>query len=62
MPIPNKKSHLIGVVYKHPSMKHYKFNNNFLNILPEKSTLENKPSIITADFNLNLIKYIQTQE
>ena len=27
--------------------------------LLEKLTLENKPSIITGDFNLNLIKYMQ---
>ena len=34
--ISNLQSHLIGVVYKHPSMKHYKFNNNFMNTLLEK--------------------------
>ena len=28
--IPNKKSHLIGVFYKHSSMKHYKFKNIFM--------------------------------
>ena len=57
--IPNKKSHLIGVVYKHPSMKHYKFNNNFMTTVLEKLTLENKRSIITGNFNLNPIKYMQ---
>ena len=57
--VPNKKSHLIGVVYKHPSMKHYKFNNHFINTLLKKLTLENKPSIITGNFNLNLIIYMQ---
>ena len=57
--IPNKKSHLIGVVYKRPSMKHYKFNNDFMNTLLEKLTLENKPSIITGNFNLDLINYMQ---
>ena len=57
--IPNKKSHLIRVVCKHPSMKHCKFNNDFINTLLEKLTLENKPSIITGNFNLNLIKYMQ---
>ena len=34
--ISNRQSHLIGVFYKHPSMKHYKFNNNFMNTLLEK--------------------------
>ena len=40
-------------------MKHHKFNNNFITTLFEKLTLENKPSIITGDFNLNLLKYMQ---
>ena len=57
--IPNRQSHLTGVVYKHPSMKHDKFNNDFRNDLLEKLTSENKPSIITGDFNLDLIKYMQ---
>ena len=55
--IPNKKSHLIGVAYKHPSMKHYKFNNDFINTLLENLTLENTPSDMTGNFNLNRIKY-----
>ena len=38
--IPNRQSQLIGVVYKHPSMKHYKFNNDFMNTLLKKLTLE----------------------
>ena len=40
-------------------MKHYKFNNDFITTILEKLILENGPSIITSDFNLNLIKYIQ---
>ena len=40
-------------------MKHYKFNNDYMNTLLEKLTSENKTSIITGDFNLNLIKYMQ---
>ena len=39
-------------------MKHDKFNNDFMNALLEKLTSDNKP-IITGDFNLNLIKYMQ---
>ena len=38
--IPNRQSHLVGVVYKHPSVKHYKFNNDFMNTLLKKLTLE----------------------
>ena len=55
--IPNRQNHLIGLVYKHPSMKH-KFNNDFMNTLLEKLKIENKPSIIIGNFNLNLIKYM----
>ena len=39
-------------------MKHYKFKNNFMNSLLKKLASDNKP-IITGDFNLNLIKYMQ---
>ena len=41
-------------------MKHHKFNNNFMTTFLGKLTLENKPSIITGDFNLNLIKHMQS--
>ena len=60
--IPNRQSHVIGVVYKHPSMKHYKFNNDFMNTLLQKLTSENKPSIITGDCNLNSLNTCKTQE
>ena len=40
-------------------MKDYKFNNDLMNTLLKELILENKPSIITGDFNLNLIKYMQ---
>ena len=56
--IPNRQSHLIGVVYKHPSMKHYKFSSDYINTLLKKLASENKP-IIIDDFNLNLIKCMQ---
>ena len=59
--IPNKKNHLVGVIYKHPTMKHHKFNNDFMNTLFDKLTKENKPSVISGDFNLNLIKYTQNR-
>ena len=58
--IPNRQSNQIGVVYKHPSMKHYKFNNDLMNTLLERLTLDNKSSITTGDFNLKLIKYMQS--
>ena len=31
--IPNKKNHLFGVIHKHPTMKHHKLNNDFMNTL-----------------------------
>ena len=40
-------------------MKHYKFKNDFMNTLLEKLAPENKISIITGHFHLNLIKYMQ---
>ena len=42
-------------------MKHHKFNNNFMNAFFAKLTKENKPSVISGDFNLNLIKYTQNR-
>ena len=41
-----------------PFMKHYKFNNGFLKTLLKQVTLENKPFVITGNFNLNLFKYM----
>ena len=32
-----------------------------MNTLLDKPTLENKPSVISGDFNLNLIKYTQNR-
>ena len=40
-------------------MKHYTFNHDFMTTVLEEFTLENKPSIITGHFNLNLNKYMQ---
>ena len=56
-----KKNHLVGVIYKHPTMKHHTFNNYFMNTLFDKLIKENKPSVISGDFNLNLIKYTQNR-
>ena len=44
--IPYKKNHLVGVIYKHPTMKHHKFNNNFMNTLFDKLTKENLNCIV----------------
>ena len=42
-------------------MKYHKFNNDFMSTLFDKLTKENKPSVISGDFNLNLIKYTQNR-
>ena len=42
-------------------MKYQKFINNFMNTLLDKFTKENKPSVISGDFNLNLITYTQSR-
>ena len=44
--ILNKKNHLVGVIYEHATMKHHKFNNDFMNTLFDKITKENKSSVI----------------
>ena len=57
--IPSKPSLILGTIYKHPSMQHFKFNSDFMKILLNKVSLENKRSLIVGEFNLNLIKYRQ---
>ena len=57
--IPSKSSLILGTIYKHPSMQHFNFNNDFMKKLFNKISLANKRSLIADDFNLNLIKYRQ---
>ena len=57
--IPSKSSLILGTIYKHPSIQHFKFNKTFMKKLLNKIGLENKRSLIVGDFNLNLIKYRQ---
>ena len=40
-------------------MKHHK--NDFMNTLLDKFTIENKPSVVSGDSNLNLIKYTKNR-
>ena len=53
--LPNKSIFIIATVYKHPPMKPYSFNTSFSQLL-QKIT-ENKKTIITGSFNLNLLNY-----
>ena len=59
--IPNKPSLILGTIYKHPSMKPYKFNNEFLEPLLSKIKAEGKETFLAGDFNFNLIKYNQNK-
>ena len=54
--IPNKQSYILGTIYKHPSMKHFEFNNEYMEELLRVITHENKNCILTGDFNLKLLK------
>ena len=60
--IPIKPSLILGTIYyKHPSMQHFKFNNNFMKrLISLKISLEKKGSLRVGDVSLNLIKYRQT--
>ena len=58
--IPNKPNFIVGAMYKHPSMQHYKFNNDFLRNLLNKIQTEKKLSVLASDLNSNLIKYSKT--
>ena len=58
--IPNKQSCILGTIYKHPSMKHFKFNNDYMEELLRVITHENKNCILTGDFNLNLLKHAKS--
>ena len=58
--IPNKPNFIVGAVYKHPSMQHYKFKNDFLENVLNKIQTEKKFGVLAGDFNLNLTKYLKT--
>ena len=44
-------------INEHPSMKHRKFNNKYMEELLRIITHENKNCILTGEFNLNLLKH-----
>ena len=58
--IPNKQSYILGTIYKHLYMKHFKFNNKYVEELLRVITYENKNCILTGDVNLNLLKHEQS--
>ena len=58
--IPNKQSCILDTIYKHPSMKHFKFNNEYMEELLRVITHENKNCILTDNFNLSLLKHVKS--
>ena len=44
----------------HPSMKHFKFNNEYMEELLRVITHENKNCILTGDININLLKHAKS--
>ena len=58
---PKKENILIGVVYRHPKQKDKEFLQYLSNTL-QKTKKENKKTILTGDFNLNLLKFEKNKE
>lgn len=56
----NKENRLVGVKYRHPTIKHHKFNEYFMNI-PLGTPTRKHPSVISGNFNLSLINYTQNR-
>ena len=57
--LPDKSSCIIGTVYEQPPIKPYSFNTSFSQLL-QKLKKENKKTISTGDFNLNILNYAKT--
>ena len=56
--INSRKSNIIvGYLYKHPNMDVSDFNKNYLNILLDKLSKENKQASLLDDFTINLLNY-----
>ena len=55
--LSNKPSQIIGTIYKHPSMNVFTFTNNELKNMLNAIHYENKSTLLTGGFNVNLINY-----
>ena len=53
---PRRSNIIIGCIYRHPNMDLDEFNNNYLNILLDKLSKENKSVFLLGDFNVDLLK------
>ena len=55
--LSNKPSQVTGTIYKHPSMKVSTFTNDHLRNMLNVIHHENKSTLLTGHFNVNLINY-----
>ena len=53
----NKPSEIIDTIHKHPSMTVFTFTNDHLKNMLNATHYENKSTLLTGDFNVNLINY-----
>ena len=60
--LPYKSNFIIGTVNKRPPMKPYSFNTSFSQLFQKIKKKENKKTILTGDFNLNLLDYAKNIE
>ena len=52
---PNKRNTICGCIYKHPSMKISRFNNEYLTPLLTNIQKEEKTCMLMGDFNINIL-------
>ena len=57
-----EKNSIVGVIYRHPSMDDKIFNDDFLTILNEKRSSDDKKYYITGDFNFDLLNVTSHNE
>ena len=53
----NKDITVSGCIYRHPSIELSEHNNDYLENLLEKLSLENKTLVLLGDFDADLLKY-----
>ena len=51
----NNKNIIVGCIYRHLSMSVNEFNSDYLTLLLDKASLENKLLFLTGDFNVDLL-------
>ena len=54
---PKKSNIIIGCIYRHPGMDLNEFNEEFLNVVLQKLSKENKSVFLMGDFNVDLLKF-----